>query len=205
MRPSRAVMLIALAALAAGCAAARPAVAPAGQRWRVAYNGYGQVRVSRAAVTLRPARPDGPASTHAALVLSRRRWRDLVLDVRIRTVRQLRSPAPNPWEVGWLLWHYVSDRRFYYLALKPNGWEVGKEQPGYPGDQHYLATGTHPRFPPGRWYQVTVRQAGQVIGVWVDGLRLVQLADRRPYLSGLVGLYAEDASAQFQPVSIRSS
>jgi 3-keto-disaccharide hydrolase len=193
-----------LAGLAvAGCASAQ--APPAGHGWRVAYAGYGAVLLGRRTVTLRPAGPSGPASTHAALALSRRSWRDLAIDVRVRTVRQLRRPDPNPWEVGWLLWHYTSGTRFYYVALKPTGWEVGKEDPGFPGDQRFLATGTHPRFPPGRWYQVRVRQAGPVITIWVDGVRLIRLTDtRQPYLSGRVGLYAEDASAMFQPVSIRS-
>src|SRR5438034_1168735 len=91
----------------------------------------------------------GCTSTAAtALVLSRDTWRDLVAEIRLRTDRQLRRPDPNPWEVGWILWHYTSDQRFYYIALKPNGWELGKADPGYPGDQRFLATAPHPVFPP---------------------------------------------------------
>lgn len=203
MRISLAAALALLAT--AGCAATGSPAPPVGLGWRVAYDGYGDVQLGHRTVTLTPAGPQAPASTHAALVLSRRSWRDVVIDVRVRTVRQLRRPNPNPWEVGWLLWHYTSDTRFYYVALKPTGWEVGKEDPGFPGDQRFLATGGQPRFPPGPWYQVRVRQAGQVITIWVDGVRLTRLADtQQPYLSGRVGLYAEDASAMFQPVSIRS-
>ncbi len=207
MRASHAAWPVALGVLAtAGCAAgARPSAQQAGRGWHVAYDGYGTVRVGRRAITLRPAAPAGPTSTHAALVLSGGNWRNLVAEVRVRTARQLRKPHPNPWEVGWLLWHYASGTRFYYLALKPNGWEVGKEDPGYPGNQRYLATGARPRFPPGHWYLIVVRQVGPVIGIWVDGKRLVRLADtQQPYLSGRVGLYAEDAYATFRLVSIHS-
>jgi hypothetical protein len=80
-------------------------------------------------ITLQPARPASRAQTHAALVLSRDTWPDLVAEIRLRTNRQLRRPHPNPWEVGWILWHYTGDQRFYYIALKPNGWELGKADP----------------------------------------------------------------------------
>jgi hypothetical protein len=127
------------------------------------------------------------------------------IEVRMRTTRQLRRPQPNPWEVGWLLWHYQDDTHFYYLALKPNGWELGKEDPAYPGNQRYLATGSSPDFALGRWYVVRVSQHGPAIGVTVDGKSLVRVTDTQdPYLSGRVGLYAEDASATFQLVSASS-
>jgi hypothetical protein len=170
------------------------------------YNGYGSVLVGtgrRADITLHPARPAGARNSHAALVLSRRDWRDMAVAIRIRTTRQLRRPRPNPWEVGWLIWHYRGSQRFYYLALKPNGWELGKEDPAYPGNQRYLATGSNPDFPLGRWYLVVVRQHGPAIDVTVDGRSLVRVTDtQNPYLSGRIGLYVEDASATFQPVSV---
>lgn len=72
---------------------------------------------------------------------------------------------PNPWEVGWLLWCFSPDPthpydpsptsnsnfRFYALCLKPNGWEVSKQDPSYKGGQRFLKsnTDTDPRkFPP---------------------------------------------------------
>jgi len=95
----------------------------------------------------------------------------------IVTTAQLRSPdntpptpqnpdsKPNPWEVGWLLWCFSPDPthpydpsptsnsnfRFYALCLKPNGWEVSKQDPGYKGGQRFLKSNTRddPRkFPP---------------------------------------------------------
>lgn len=75
------------------------------------------------------------------------------------------TSQPNPWEVGWLLWCFSPDPthpydpsptsnsnfRFYALCLKPNGWEVSKQDPAYPGGQRFLKsnTDTDPRkFPP---------------------------------------------------------
>lgn len=203
------VLAAAVCTGAAGCtaAAAHPGL---GRSWHVAYNGYGHVAASRPhgalRLTLRPARARSRTTTHAALVLSAGRWRDLTADVRIRTNRQLRRPHANPWEVGWLLWHYTSDQRFYYIILKPNGWELGKEDPSYHGGQRFLVTSAHPVFPPGRWYAVRVQQRGDAIQVSVDGRRLVRFTDtQHPYLSGRVGLYTEDSSATFQPGAIRSA
>lgn len=72
---------------------------------------------------------------------------------------------PNPWEVGWLLWCFSPDPthpydpsptsnsnfRFYALCLKPNGWEVSKQDPSYQGGQRFLKSNTQEdprRFPP---------------------------------------------------------
>ena len=205
MRHSVAAALTLLAV--AGCAPAAPA-APLGpgRPWQLAYDGYGHAwattRSGTVALTLQPARATSAAATHAALVLSRESWPDLAAEIRVRTNYQLRQPHPNPWEVGWLLWHYAGDTHFYYIALKPNGWELGKADPAYPGQQRFLATGTHPAFPPARWYTIRVWQRGNVIQVNVDGRPLVRFTDTQdPYRSGRVGLYAEDASATFQPVA----
>lgn len=77
------------------------------------------------------------------------------------------NPAsePNPWEVGWLLWCFSPDPthpydpsptsnsnfRFYALCLKPNGWEVSKQDPSYKGGQRFLKSNTREdqrKFPP---------------------------------------------------------
>lgn len=200
-------MVVAAVLLLAGCTSTAATALGPDRPWHVAYNGFGHALSSArhgvTRITLQPARPDSRAQTHAALVLSRDTWRDLVAEIRLRTNRQLRRPHPNPWEVGWILWHYTSDQHFYYIALKPNGWELGKADPGYPGEQRFLATAAHPVFPPGRWYTVRVQQRGDGMEVDVNGHRLVRFTDRQePYRSGRVGLYTEDASVTFQPVAI---
>lgn len=206
MRRSVGVAVVVVLVLAGCTSTAATGLGP-GRPWRLAYDGFGHVwsstRSGVTRITLQPARAASQAQTHAALVLSRDAWPDLVAEVQLRTNRQLRWPDPNPWEVGWILWHYTSDHRFYYIALKPNGWELGKADPGYPGDQRFLATASNPAFPPGRWYTVRVQQRGNGIEVDVDGRRLVHFTDSQsPYLSGRVGLYTEDASVTFQPVTV---
>lgn len=196
--------LVAMLAIA-GCASGAAGTPHGG--WHVAYTGYGSVRAASQGgdpgFALTPARPESAAATHAALVLSARNWRDFTLVVRLRTTSQLRKPRPNSWEVGWLLWHYTGEHHFYYLILKPDGFELGKEDPAYPGGQRFLVTSTQPSFPVGRTYVVRIGQRANVMSVTVGGRSLVRYADPNdPYRSGLVGLYTEDATASYQIVSL---
>lgn len=193
-----------------GCSSVSATEHGADGAWRIAYTGYGQVRTSDGGEDrtffLEPARPESAKSTHSALVLSTRSWHDFALVVRLRTSSQLRKPRPNDWEVGWLLWHYTDERHFYYVILKPNGFELGKEDPAYPGRQRFLVTSNEPTFPAGRWYVVRVLQRGDVISVSANGRSLVRYADTRdPYRSGLVGLYTEDAAVTYQIVDVRAA
>lgn len=174
--------------------------------WRLAYDGYGTATGSSEAgdwrYRLRPQAATEPDETHASLAVNERVVTDLRISARLRTQRQLR-PEPNPWEVAWLVWHYSDDQHFYYVALKPNGWELGKEDPAYPGAQRYLAARSSPTFPVGRWYEVEVHQTGNEIRIAVDGQPLVQVHDNeRPYVQGRVGLYTEDADAEFTDIRI---
>jgi hypothetical protein len=43
------------------------------------------------------------------------------------TERRLRGDRANPWDAAWLVWRYTDDQHFYYLVLKPDGFELGKE------------------------------------------------------------------------------
>jgi hypothetical protein len=179
--------------------------------WCAVYNGFGTIRVVSApdgtrAVLLSPRAATAASRTYAALVRTRQTWRDVDFTVRVRTLTQRRAGVPNPWEVAWVLWHYADDRHFYYFVAKPNGWELGKEDPAYPGAQRYLPADKRPRYPIRRAYLVRVRHVGATMTVWVAGKRLVTFTDReRPYRSGSIALYSEDASALFSPVTVRTA
>jgi hypothetical protein len=182
----------------------------AGMGWRVAYDGYGSAGIERAedgqrVHYLAPMSAQRPEETHAALLLSTQRHGDLELTLRVRTVRQLRQQsAPNPWETAWVVWHYQDDLHFYYLALKPNGWEIGKRDPAFPGGQRFLGSGSTPVYSVLSWHQVRIVQVGNVMAVWADGRRLARLTDgESPYTQGYLGLYCEDAHAQFADVQAR--
>jgi Domain of Unknown Function (DUF1080) len=177
--------------------------------WRVVYDGYGEAGVEetedgRQVHYLSPMSPQRPDETHAALKTTTRRYRDLDLSLRVRTVRQLRQRStPNPWEMAWVIWHYQDDHRFYYLALKPNGWEIGKRDPAYQGGQRFLVSHELPAHQLTTWYDVRVVQVGETMAVWVDGVPLARFSDEQsPYTQGRVGLYAEDAYVQFGDVRV---
>jgi hypothetical protein len=177
--------------------------------WRVVYDGYGKVGVEETedgeqVHYLSPMRPERPEETHAALRTTTKRHRDLELTLRVRTVRQLRQRStPNPWETAWVIWHYQDDQHFYYLTLKPNGWEIGKRDPAYPGNQRFLVSDKLPIYYFNTWYDVRIVQVGNTMAVWVNGHPLARFTDdQSPYTQGRVGLYAEDAYAQFADVRV---
>jgi hypothetical protein len=174
--------------------------------WRAVYNGYGVTGIGLDGSQVLSERPRAsltPGTTHASLVTTRASYGDTDVRVDLRTVAQLRQPFPNPWEVAWVLWHYTDDTHFYSLVLKPNGWELGKEDPAYPGAQRYLRTGSSPRFAVGAWHHVHIRQVGAAITVWADGHKLASVTDKqRPYSSGRLGLYNEDALVHFDHVRL---
>ncbi len=149
----------------------------------LSYSGYGTARACRDSADwtwrLSPARPAGPSETQ-------------------------RRPASHPWEAGWLIWRYTDERHFYYLILKPNGFEAGKEDPAYPGGQRFLITRPFPRYDVADWHDVEVRQTANTIAVTVDGDDRATTRDQeRPYLRGDVGLYTEDAVAHFTALRVR--
>jgi hypothetical protein len=114
-------------------------------------NGVASVTGAQPLITLRPQRALTPGTTHAALVISAARYRSFTATLTVRTARQLRRGAagpPNPWEVGWVLWHYTSNQRFYALTLEPAGWVLSKQDPAYPGGERFLASG---KAPDSRW------------------------------------------------------
>ena len=173
-------------------------------RWRAVFDGQGMTGTQNGSILLRPREPQSQTDTHASLVVSRDFYHDVHYRVQVRTTSRLRRPVPNPWEVAWVVWSYTDQRHFYYLTLKPNGWELGKRDPAYPGGQRFLGTG-QPVFPPGRWYEVSITQRGATLTVKVNGRPLtVQTDGERPYAQGAVGCYAEDAEAEFRSFSARS-
>lgn len=174
--------------------------------WKTRFDGFGKVGVETAGskvLMLRPQVSDRADETHAALVTSERSFSGMHLSMRAKTVKQLRSSSPNPWESAWVIWNYKDNTHFYYLALKPNGWEVGKADPNYKGAQRFLATGSNMKFPIGTWANVDVEQVGSTMTVSANGKVLTKFTDtERPYLSGNVGVYNEDAKTYFDNVEV---
>ena len=170
--------------------------------WKVVYTGYGNVTCDSGTVRLNPTSAADKSDTHAALVVSEGGGAGTV-GATMKTTSQVRKGAPNPWEVGWFLFRYQDPQHFYAVVLKPNGWEVSKQDPAYKGGQRFLASGDAAKFPVGGSYKVKVEQEGPAeFTVSVDGQKLATVKDsERPYPSGKVALYTEDAAVAFSNIT----
>ncbi|WP_134495465.1 M10 family metallopeptidase C-terminal domain-containing protein [Microvirga pakistanensis] len=155
------------------------------------------------ALLLEPMGSRSPSETHAALVVSQNSYADVAFGADFTTILQLRTGSPpNPWECAWAIFNYTDNTHFYYVAFKPNGWELGKADPAYPGSQRFLATGEDMTFAVGSKHSFQITQTGATITVKADGKILTTFTDReRPYLSGKVGFYTEDAKVAFDTVT----
>jgi hypothetical protein len=140
---------------------------------------------------------------HSALLVSRESYSGRISFAgRVRTVMQLRTGSlPNPWECAWLVWRYQDDQHFYYVALKPAGWEIGKRDPAYPGGQRFLASGED-EFPLRAWHDFLIVQDNALITIRLNGVVIASIADgERPLTSGRLGLYTEDAEVELGAVT----
>ena len=176
--------------------------------WTSAFGGYGcsQVETDGANDWLEetPFASVSPSETHSSLVLGPAFSAPITFSARVYTAAQLRkNTPPNPWEVAWVFWNYRDNSHFYYFQAKPNGWELGKEDPAYAGSQRFLATGTAPLFPIGAWYAVKVVQIQETITVYVNGQLITTFTDtQNPYTAGSIGLYNEDSDVRFADVVV---
>jgi hypothetical protein len=155
------------------------------------------------ALLLEPMVSTSPGETHAALVVSQDSYADVAFRADFTTISQLRTGSPsNPWECAWAVFNYTDNAHFYYVAFKPNGWELGKVDPSYPGGQRFLATGEDMVFAAGSKHSFQITQTGATITVAADGKILTTFTDmERPYLAGKVGFYTEDAKVAFDSVT----
>lgn len=189
-------------------------------KWYVEYNGYGSVGIAKPSSLYtnkvhyqKPMTSTTPGETHASMVVSTQTFNGVDLTMRVKTVKQLRQGSlPNNWEVAWVVWGHSDDDHFYYFIPKPDGIEMGKVHPDYPGMQRYLVTASSPDTPVGTWNKVRVRQVGGTIDVWLNGTQVIKgfrdtggPARDAAYLSGRVGMYNEDAHVYFDDVSAVST
>jgi hypothetical protein len=192
------VALLLVTLTAAGTAHARaPAATFAGQ-WKT---WWGDASFTANGVTLSSQVPTAPALTHSALVTTKRTWRDQTVSLTQTTLAQLRTgSAPNPWEVGWVMFRFQDLENYYYFIAKPNGFELGKKQGS--DAQIFLSTGDLPRVAVGQPAKIVIQAQGARIRAWVDGALVVDFTDSSPLLgAGSVGLYEEDSHVQFSSVT----
>ncbi len=156
--------------------------------------------------------------THSALVTGPNYSGSMTFTTDLKTVKQLRQgSAPNPWEVGWVFWDFKYDANKntneYYFIPKATGWELGKGDPSYAGGQRFLATCDVTQkevcqtFPIGGTYTVKVQQtvnaASTKMVVSVNGKIVTSFTDtQKPYSSGKIGFYTEDATVNFDNIAV---
>jgi len=171
--------------------------------WRFAFAGYGCNAIStfedRRWLHVVPKAATKPGESHSALMVGPVHGASLTLTCDVVTLRQLRSgDKAKPWETGWLLWGFHDLKHFYYLALKTNGWEMGKMDPDSPTRQRYLATGAEVKTGMQEAHQIRIVQEGPTITLAIDGRVLTKVTDtERPYMQGRIAVYAQDADALF--------
>ena len=167
--------------------------------WEVVFAGYGCVEVVDEVLTMEPAKAED-GETHAALVVGDSFEGSLEVDVR--TVEQLKDTSEY-WETAWVAWNYEDNEHFYYFILKENGYELGKRDPAYEGNQRFLVTGNEITLDIGEWNNFRIEQDGGYIEVYVDGVKILYFLDEEtPYTSGKVGFYTEDALVEFDNVNV---
>ncbi|MFJ9904925.1 hypothetical protein ACIRVK_18845 [Streptomyces sp. NPDC101152] len=98
-------------------------------RWRSVFHGMGRNVGDDASLSLSPMAAEDPGTTHAGLVVSTASYADVRYEARTLTVRQLRSPRPNPWEVPWLVWAYRDPE---HSATSPSSRTAGSWGSGIP-------------------------------------------------------------------------
>ena len=198
-------------------------------KWTEVFTGYGSIveEPEKQLVTLAPAAATESGKTHAALATFADGIPNTAKFVRIEsdvtTWQQLRqNTPPNAWETAWLLFNFNNastataaeddnnDYTFYAVALKTNGIEVSKQDPNYKGGQRFISTSGTPKFVLGKTYRVRIdleKTDSEITGkVYVDGALAITFEDKdKPYLSGKIAAYTEDAKVSFANTRVKAS
>ena len=181
-------------------------------KWLDKWSGYGQAGVK----TLSgnnvfyqiPKISTRSSETHSGLVVSKQKFSDIVLDIDMKTYKQLRQNSPpNSWEAAWLMWRWVDLYHHYYFVIKTNGIEFGKKDTTCNCEkQVFLKTATSPKLQIGAWNHIKISSIGKHTTIWIGGSKVVDMDDpsynSAKMSSGFIGLYTEDASVGFDNVYI---
>jgi hypothetical protein len=180
------------------------------------FNGYGTQCINQNhELAQSPEAPVSLSDTHAALATSKHSFSGTFdVTAEVTTIAQLRNPANN-WEVAWLLWDYSNANAFYYMILKPQGWEVGKEwcnttYSPCEQSQEFLATGSSPSVAVGTPETMSVDQSVHngipTFEVYDGSTLLATISDpatvSAPYTSGEIGLYDEEATIAWSSIAV---
>jgi Fibronectin type III domain/Domain of Unknown Function (DUF1080) len=176
--------------------------------WTVAFDGGGTTGVYNTTApemttepSLTETTPSSPLTS--SMVYGPTYTGDLTITAEVKTV----SEGAQPWQAAWITWHNTGtapNSEFYYFLPKSNGYELGKADTAYPGNQRFLATGSPPNYPVGVWRTYTIVQTGNQITVSdsVNGTVVVFTDTERPYTTGKIGLYSEGSSIIYGNITV---
>ena len=116
-----------------------------------------------------------PDETQAALVKSTGSFCDYVLNLDVKTVKQLReNTPPNAWETAWILFRYTDTFHYYWFLVKPNGIELGKKDCDTCSDpvdgQQFLVTKETCKLNLNQWAHWKIDVVGNHIMISVNGI-----------------------------------
>jgi Domain of Unknown Function (DUF1080) len=185
-------------------------------KWQNVYNGGGASGVkkdnsdSKNVFYMYPRTSTSPKQTNASLVTSTQQWSDFDLNIDVKTVQQLRQNSPpNDWETAWVFFRYTDTFHYYAFLVKPTGIEFDKKDCNTCTDpvqgQIYLYTNDSPKLKIGAWSNWKITAIGNHITITINGNKVIDYIDQTisPQLSkGQIGLYNEDAYAEFSDIHI---
>jgi glucose/arabinose dehydrogenase len=151
--------------------------------------------------------------SNPALVSTTKNFSDFEMSVDVKTEEQLRQNSqPPPWEVAGVFFRYTNNFNNYGLLLKPTGIELAKRECNNNDCSSmpqivYLYTNNKPKFNIGSLSHLYIKAVGNQITVGVNGSKVFDYIDKNmseQLRDGTIGLYADDATAGFDNVYIKS-
>jgi 3-keto-disaccharide hydrolase len=185
-------------------------------KWLQAWTGYGEAGTTtilpsgNVVFYEKPKVSTSSEETHSVLTVSTKKWQNVEIHINVKTILQTRQNAPpNSWESAWVTWRYIDPYHHYYFIFKPNGIELGKkDNDRHADEQIFLYTANFPTLRLDTWSAWTIKMQGNHIQVYIDSHKVVDCFDNTMSNTlsqpGAIGLYAEDASAQFDNVYVSS-
>jgi len=185
-------------------------------KWENVYSGYGATGVESAdknlVFFLKPSISKSTDETEAAFVKSTGSFCNYVLDIDVKTVKQLRqNNPPNDWEAAWIFFRYTDTFHYYWFLLLKDGFELGKKDCDDCKDSYYgqqpLVTGHNISMQLDTWSHWKIIAVGNHIQVYVNGKLIVDYIDDKmnpKQVSGNIGMYSEDANVQYDNIHLKS-
>jgi hypothetical protein len=188
-------------------------VSPNG-KWQNVYSGSGSTGVNDSGGTnvfyLSPKIVQTSNDTQASLVKSTATFCNFVLNFDIKTVKQLRqNSAPNPWEVGWIIFRYTDEFHYYWFRIATDGINLGKKDcdtcSNSVDGQEFLVTKDNPTLNLNSWIHWRINAFGNHFQIFADQNKLVDYIDNNmssKLSSGNIAMYSEDAYVLYDNIKV---